>query len=383
MTRISLFSSKVDLPAGEPLGGNDPARASLSPSDALEVNGFEFSAGDGRRYRLCSVDALYPGRLVDRFISDDVVHIFAASHTHNAPMLDDGKPHIGRFSRSGYDAYVSVLLNANNRVVEPSRCRLYRAEVDVPVYRRFDYPETILNRLLASRFGFYPNEARKIDRSIYLLEIGDEIRAHCVVVYHACHPVTRSSGCETSPDYVGSIRQAVRERFGVQSVLFLQGCGADVRPNLAKKRVDWLPKSRLNWKFDYYPDISTVAEIDAKYAEAIYGAKKYKDIVLGDQPFEVSVSRRHLSDGREVRAFRIAIANSVELDFLPFEVSHLYHLGSTSLVGKKFIVSCSNDTIGYLAHPSQHRAGGYEVHGSLHYMGLKKKIEIKESNWFA
>lgn len=378
MTPMKMFSSRVEVGAGEPLGGSDPSRFSLSPSNALEVNGVAFTAGDGRPYRLCALDALYAGRLVDRYKPDEAAHIFAASHTHYAPMLDDAKPHIGGFSQAGYDAYVRALEQTDTREVEPTRCRLYRADVDVPVYRRFDYPDNVLNRFLAGRFGFYPNEARKIDRTVYLFDFGDEQRAHFVVVYHACHPVTQGVGCELSPDYVGAIRQAVRERFAVETVVFLQGCAGDVRPNLARKRISWLPRFRLNWKFNWFPSAQVIAQVNEKYASAVRGAVRYDDIALGEYPFDVAARQVRLADGREVETFRIGLPGGIEFHFLPFEVSHLYHLDATAGGGAKFIVSCTNDTGGYLSHPAQHRAGGYEVHGSLHYMGLKEKLELKE-----
>lgn len=379
MAPMKMFSSRVEVGAGEPLGGGDPSRFSLKPSDVLEVSGLAFTSADGRAYRLCSIDALYAGRLMEGFKSDAEAHIFAASHTHYAPMLDDSKPHIGGFSRSGYDAYVRALTQAESKETLPTRCRLYCAEVDVPVYRRFDYPDNILNRLLAGRFGFYPNEARKIDRSIYLFEFGDEAKAHFVMVYHACHPVTQGVGCELSPDYVGAIRQAVRERFAIKTVIFLQGCAGDVRPNLAEKRISWLPRFRLNWKFNWAPSAPVIAEVDQKYAGAVRAAALYGDLALGDHPFDVGVRQMRLVDGRQVDTFRIGLPDGIEFHFLPFEVSHLYHLDLVSTGGpKKFIVSCTNETCGYLSHPAQHLAGGYEVHGSLYFMGLKEKLELKE-----
>jgi hypothetical protein len=43
----------------------------------------------------------------------------------------------------------------------------------------------------------------------------------------------------------------------------------------------------------------------------------------------------------------------------------------------KFIVSCSNHTLGYLPYPNQLSSGGYEVDGSRRYMGLKNRIFLK------
>lgn len=379
MMSMNIFTSKVEVGAGEPLGGADPSRVSLNSSDALEVNGLAFTSADGRAYRLCSLDALYAGRLVDAFASHFETQIFAASHSHYAPMLDDGKPEIGRFSRNGFDAYIRALTEAETKKTQPTRLRQYRAEVDVPVYRRFDYPDNMLNRLLAGRFGFYPNESRKIDRNIYIFEFGDELKADFVLVYHACHPVTQGVGCELSPDYVGAIRQSIRERFSVETAIFLQGCAGDVRPNLARKRIGWLPRFRLNWKFNWAPSKATINQVYIKYATAVWSAVKCDDLPLGDWQFDVGVRLLELKDGSQVTSFRIALPGGIEFIFLPFEVSHLYHLDVINASGMKFIVSCTNETAGYLAHPSQHQAGGYEVHGSLYYMGLKEKIALKES----
>lgn len=379
MISMQMFSSKVKVVPGEPLGGGDPDRFSKGTGHSLEINGITLTSTNGDEYRLCSVDALYAGRLVDAFKLDVQKHIFAASHTHYAPMLDDSKPEIGGFSQSGYDGYVHAIRHAEKRETQPRRCRFYRAEVDVPVYRRFDYPDNFMNRVLTSRFGFYPNEAREIDRNIYLYEFGDEVTADFVVVYHACHPVTQGIGCELSPDYVGAIREAVRARFDVETVIFLQGCAGDVRPNIAKKRIAWLPRFRLNWKFNWVPSASTVAIINEKYASAVGSANKYREIMLVERSFEVQECQLALMDGRQVSSFRISLANEIEFIFLPFEVSHLYHLDMINAGSSKFIVSCTNDTGGYLSHPSQHRAGGYEVNGSLQFMGQSEKFELKES----
>lgn len=376
--RVKIFSSRVKVNAGESLGGGDPGRFSQNASDILEVNGISFTAQDGRAYRLCSIDALYAGRLVAECRSDTETHIFAASHTHYAPMLDDTKPHIGSFSRSGYEAYVLALLQAKGKATRPTRCRLYRAEVDVPVYRRFDYPDNIVNRILAAHFGFYPNEGRKIDRHIYLFEFGNQNKADFVIVYHACHPVTQGIGCELSPDYVGAIRQAVRKRFNVETVMFLQGCAGDIRPNLATKRIAWLPRFRLNWKFNWKPTACLIADVNRKYAHAVAAATKYRDIDLGEHPFDVTVRQLALSSGRQVTSFRISLPGEINFDFLPFEVSHIYQLDLANARGAHFIVSCVNETSGYLSHPSQYRAGGYEVEGSLYYMGLREKLVLKE-----
>jgi len=376
---ISIFSSKINLNTGDALGGYGPGRFSVAASNDLEVNGISFTGADGHQYQLCSIDTLYAGRLNAEFSNSDYISIFAASHTHYAPMLDDNKPHIGTFSQTGFDAYVHTLRKLKRIEASPTRCRLYQSSVDVPIYRRFDYPDRWWNRILTRYFGFYPNEEKKIDKNIYIFEFLDEKSAKFVIVYHACHPVSRGNTCELSSDYVGEVRDIVRKKFNVETVLFLQGCAGDVRPNLAHKRINFLPKFRLNWKFNYHPSAQETARVNESYRHAILAAMRCRDIALGEDKFNVFIQKKSLADGKEINITTIRLSNNIEFVFLPFEVSHLYH--SVSFSSKKklqLIVSCANDTLGYLSHPVQHRAGGYEVYGSLNCMGLKEKIKIKE-----
>lgn len=373
-----IFSANVEVGAGEPLGGHDPSRLSLNSSDELEVNGLSFTAQDGLSYRLCSVDTLYAGQLVEGFKSAEDIHIFAASHTHCAPMIDSGKPKIGGFSAGGFEGYFHAISRAEQTRVKPTRIRIYQAQVGVPVYRRFDYPDTILNRLLTSRFGLYPNDKKNIDRNIYLFEFGGEGHTDFVLIYHACHPVSCGVNCEVSSDYVGAVRKAVRERFSCKTVVFLQGCSGDVRPNMAKKRIPWLPRCRLNWRFNGSPELQHIAQVNNEYATAVWRAKKCRDIVIGEYQFDASVRQASLTDGRGIDIWRIKLPGGIEFHFFPFEMSHLYHLDWECGGVGKFIVSCANDTLGYLSHPSQHRAGGYEVYGSLNYMGQREKLQLKE-----
>lgn len=376
--RVKLFSSKVNLLPGESLGGGDPSRVSQSSSEILECNGFEILAEDGLNYRIWSVDALYAGRLVDHFAKGEIRHIFAATHTHYAPMLDERKPNIGNFSRSGFEAYVHALEQPQISEVESTLCGIYRADVGVPIYRRFDYPDSFLNRLLSSRFGFFPNEAKIIDQSIYFFAFGDAERSHFVLVYHACHPTSRGVNCELSADYVGAIRNAVRERFAVEVVVFLQGCAGDIRPNLAKKRFSWLPRFRLNWKFNWHPDAADIYKVNSAYVNAVKVAVKYQEasVVVDRVGFEFR--QLTLGVGRTAEAVSFEFFPGIRFHLFPFEISHLYHLEVIKHGHSDFIVSCANDTIGYLSHSAQYKASGYEVSGSLYYMGLKEKLEVKE-----
>ena len=84
----------------------------------------------------------------------------------------------------------------------------------------------------------------------------------------------------------------------------------------------------------------------------------------------------------DVEMSRLILADQIRFEFVPFEVSHLFHLDAQAKNSGYFIVSCANHTLGYLPHPRQLRAGGYEVDGSRGVMGLDQRVEFEgDSPW--
>jgi hypothetical protein len=375
---MHVLSHALDLPAGLPLSGFAGARPGRLGDVALEVNAWRFDdAATGRRHELCALDALYAGDLVGAAGPIDGTRIIAASHTHYAPMLDSSKPQLGAVSAEALLCYAHALAMDSAETVEPDTCRIHRAEVAVPIYRRFDVPDTALNRWLTARVGMFPNEAQPIDRNLYVFEFARGGRTLFTLVYHACHPVSRSDPGRMSPDYVGSVRTAVRTRFGARACLFLQGCAGDVRPNFARKRVDWLPRGRLNWRFEWPPVATSEAGADRAYADAVRSTTLWQSIELAKNSVRLERRQLPLRSGGPMVIPCLMIADRLRFEFLPFEVSHLFHLEAQREDPLRFLVSCADRTLGYLPHPRQLRAGGYEVDGSRECMGLPARVEIQ------
>ena len=85
------------------LGGNEAEAWALDASQPLELNGVTFSGKDGKDFTLATLDALYPGALAGMF--DPAQHIFCASHTHYAPMIDANKGLVGRYSQESCERW--------------------------------------------------------------------------------------------------------------------------------------------------------------------------------------------------------------------------------------------------------------------------------------
>lgn len=373
-----VFSSKIDIPAGSSLGGYaDRIHAVSTRTAQLEVHGF--GVGEGASgWEVCSVDALYAGVLAGSSCTPDFRRVFAASHTHFAPMLDAAKPDIGIFSKTASHDFLAGIEGASRVTVSPNVCEVFNGEVEIPVYRRFDFPPSIFNRFLTQHAGFFPNEEHPVDRSVKIFLFSRDDAPLFALVYHACHPVTRADAQEVSADYVQALRDAVIERFGVTVCLFLLGCAADVRPNLGRKRKKWLPRNRLNWRFKYPPTIQDQVDIDMQYRTAIKEAEPIDSFPITSASFSLCERKVALHGGATINVPQLHIGGRLLFSFLPFEVSHRYHLETLvdPALPRKFIVSCADNTMGYLPHSSQVASGGYEVDGSRVPMKLDQRVQM-------
>lgn len=379
---MHVFSHPIHIESGQPLGGYAGERLSNATCDELELNGLAFTDPvSGRIVELCTLDALYAGELVDDVTADGVYRIFAASHTHYAPMLDARKPQLGAVSTQALAAWREALREAQRRRVESTQCTVWRADVPVPVYRRFDVPDSALNRWLARRAGMFPNPNQSIDRHLYLFELGVPGRTDAVIALHACHPVSRADRGSTSADYVGALRRAVRARFGDVPCLFLLGCSGDIRPDFARKRVDWLPRSRFNWRFEWPVRPVSEQRADKAYAQAVAVAQPWQTLTWGQgqgQGWQLGIRELPLVHQPGLRIPFLQLGGRLSFEFVPFEVSHLFHLDAQQKDPMRFIVSCADRTLGYMPHPSQIAAGGYEVDGSRACMGLVDRVLLKQ-----
>lgn len=376
---MHVFSSRIEVPAGPTLAGfGDRLTRPTTEPGVLELHGVG-SKGDSSSWELCSIDALYAGALASPPSHDGVRRVFAASHTHFAPMLDPRKPRVGIYSPETLSAFEQALSIAPREPVEVDTCSVYRGQIGLPVYRRFDFPPSAVNGVLTRRAGFYPNEAHPVDRSIYVFVFSRGERNEFAFVHHANHPVTRHSGARVSADYVQALRDGVRARFGVRHCLFLLGCSGDIRPNVATKRVQWLPRSRLNWKFRYALTAADQDNIDHQYESAVEHAERIESFPLSGSDFQLESHRIEVHGLGLLNVPRLRVGSRLTFAFLPFEVSHRYHLEAVDIgnAPRRLIVSCADDTRGYLPHAEQLKAGGYEVDGSRAAMGVQQQVSLK------
>lgn len=376
---MKVFSEKVYINSGASLGGYEANRTSSSKSTDLEINGIEFYDKETNlTYDIISIDSLYAGDLA-LLQEPNNRKLFAASHTHYAPMLDRYKPQIGAVDENAIKSFSTAITKAMPIDTEIDTCRIYTAEAPTPVYRRFDFPNTVINRFLSRRGAMYPNEKKVIDKKIYIFQFSFNQITKFTIIYHACHPVSRSDRLSTSADYIGALRIATKDRFGEAPCLFFQGCSGDIRPNIACKRFPILPRCRINWRFKRSISMDEEMQINNSYKKSIKNAALTKTIALeSDSSFKFKNDTMRFKNHSDINIPSIVIGNSISFEFWPFEVSHLFHLERHRKDHMNFIVSCADHNIGYLPHPKQLSAGGYEVDGSRGFSGLSNRIELLE-----
>ena len=376
---MDIFSRNIVTKGVYSLGGYGTENFSKASSNKeLEINGINFfDPSSNQTYEIVALDALYPGDLVRSLKKSKSEMILAASHTHYAPHIDSAKKLLGTVHPQALIDYKSAIEIANKHEVFPDKCDMYSADIPISIYRRFDYPKSRFNDFLCANFGMYPNDAQDLDQALRIWVFSENATTRFVIVLFSCHPVSRASRDKISADYVGIIREKIREKFSCRTVLFFQGCSGDVRPNISEKRISWLPKSRLNWRFKHKASKYDVKKFDEELKKGIKKLKLQNSYKLSSNFFSITDHIGCLTNNEKFSYKKLSIQGIAVFHFLPFEVSHLYHLHALKHAENNFIVTCSGPSAGYLCHPTQLKARGYEVEGSSKSQGVKSALALK------
>lgn len=371
--QVELFSQSLEYPLGLPLGGFGRGYKGVKSEDSLQINGIAWVGDANEKQELISIDALYPGALKTRLGLNTII---AASHTHFSPMLDNDKPQLGEYFDEHASYWEDAYLQAPRSRVSVDSVDVFSSDSSLPVYRRMD-AEGGLKDLIFNRFaGMYPNELEPVDKSIRLYLFKSGAQAQFGIIWHCCHPVSRSDRNLYSPDYIGSLRRGLKQRFGDVPLLFFLGPSGDIRPKLIAKRFSCVPGFWWNRRFKKSPDDMDQVAIDDLYFKCAQDlTKKFSFTIdkIASEKNEINVV------GTEnVIVKKIIFTDDVSFSFIPFEVSHRYHHKNAD--NHHLLVSCAENVIGYLPHKSQLKFGGYEVDGSRALMGMKNRVFIKHSD---
>ena len=166
--------------------------------------------------------------------------LFNVSHTHSAPL---GRP-MDSILKTEHDRvlfkrwkdflFETLLHTCAMALSDEEPCSMYFTKTcsELGMNRRKQVDGKIINA--PERNGIYDPELPVI----VLKNASDNLK--CLLFSYACHPVTLgSSNYKLSCDYPGYISNFVSKKMGNCPVLFLQGCGGNIRPRILDNGDFW------------------------------------------------------------------------------------------------------------------------------------------------
>ncbi len=366
-----------------------------SPNSGLEANLIMLEA-DRSLVLIVSIDALYVGpklrAFLENFLKDflepgDV--FLAATHSHNAPMLDHTKPLLGLVTEAHFDHVARQIGDRARKLISEVRdevsIRIREYAAKNIVGRRKILPLVIRRKgVYLFQSHFLPNGRESVGVLAQFVEIWASETIVGALWIYPCHPVGFPAENDVSADYVGEVRSLIREEIASGAkipVVFLQGASGDLRPPAFRNNSGLLsnlvgkilgPRFGRFSEKDYREWVQCVwQELVTARLDPIFSTLSAEDkpalmvwrqaVNLEEIYFCKSNSPRKIS----VHLLRIAQLEIVAVSAEPTwdffrQVNHRWREQKgvvTTLVG------CIDDTYGYLASKSQIKTGGYEVVG--------------------
>lgn len=321
------------------------------------------------KIELIAVDSLYPGDLAN-VLPDSIT---VANHSHFMPSLDRTKPLLGEFKPDYLNSILKIRASSKyHEISDQLKLKVYKTSVSSICYRRWDAEKNIF-RYICSRTGaMFPDLSFPINRDIlvFLFEDLDEI-ARFAFIYHSNHPTNiENDKFEFSSDFWDILRSSLRKKFGEISIFCFPGNIGDVRSNKTRKRFELLPDVPLNRKFSSYKDDINLSNYYYEYENSISNLSLINQAELNRQSVYTETAQIRVAN--ELLIVKILHVGEYQFRFFPFELSSIFEKRlEYDNMCRKFNVSCSGFTRGYLPHLTQVSYGGYEVRDSLAIMGLR------------
>lgn len=408
MTRhdsITVTAGTADISPVIPLAlaGYSTRRGLAVPIPALlEANGLVFRDANASAHVILSLDTLYAGRaltsaverwLLERHTIPPRNVLLVASHTHFAPSLDADKPLLGaadgRYLSQTIDRVCSLLdqLLAAGRSNE-GMIGTGRKSAPHNVNRRRPWP---FPHRVRRGVGFGPVNASyhrgMTDPILTVTRFVDMEGLHrAFIVHYACHPVSYPRPLELSAEYVGVIRDALRNEYGLRTpIVFLQGFAGDLRPLPPDARTNssvplWRRLYRLARMLDLGPSdpphtleswrMWTRALADDAISAARQGTLEPLTGKLRAAHTRIGLSDivRNATDERSVEFRRFVIGDA--LDIVAMGAEPVVELKSMIPFPRALAVGYAGDVFGYWPTDAQLLEGGYEASGFQHSLGV-------------
>lgn len=370
---------------------------------ALEANWILVSGGAAQAWLMIALDTLYSSTALEdalragfaATVAEIPALFIVASHTHYAPALDDTKPALG-VADPGHindiahrivdDVLQTVAIGTGlhpkswtHACVESPRAMFRRRKRLTLSARRRPHVQVAMQ--------IAPNPDVEVDREMRLWMAQDQNNKPLfALITWPCHATSRSNDGHVSPDFVGAMRQAVREVAARDlPVLYFPGASGDVRPAFT----GFGRGRRLLYPHPFQrsfvrPDAETLEAFDGALAKTAQLCASQLDTRLafgrcGFSRTEVAHADFMAAAGDARMGVTRATLGGIEIDGFGAEVSALWPklLGLNGDRDRRLVTGCAGPCFGYLPTDDQVSEGGYEVNGFRHSFGAAGEYRVE------
>lgn len=398
---LFLAQSTIDITPLKPIplcGWEDRTSSFERIGSKLEINALVLTQGKKSQVYI-TVDLLFITDEVKTFainslldvglevVSSDVFMV--ASHTHFAPNIDNEKSILGRVDED-YKSYFLdqlCLLIKQLSQEKPQLCIIRKGvvEVDANINRRRKVNRyyryyTFIDRKIENGPNYQGVRNQKL--SIFEFIVADKTKA--ILWNYACHPTNYFDRLAVSSDFVGDVRNTIREDSNIP-ILFFQGFAGNIRANTTPKgsfREELMrsPKSFIvlnKLKYNQFVQV-----IVAGFKQALSQSDEIKEIKLNSLNYNLELQTIMETSFDRRLQFQLMGFNNKDL-FIGISaepVTEYYNLITSEIKSNDWIpVGYMNTVIGYLPTDKMIKEGGYEVKGFFKLFGFsgafRNKIE--------
>jgi len=330
---------------------------------------------------LITIDALFATTALKESILDQVqssnlstdnVFLFA-SHTHFAPALDQTKPLLGLVDRD-------YLNDVTQKIAQAIQSLLKSESKSVSIHYTQTSAKHAVNRRVTLRSGqvkLAVNRSGDKDESIHLLKcIDSDGQLQSILWSYACHPVCFPDRSRVSSDYIGVVRDAIRNLYRNDQlpVLFLQGFSGDIRPNSP----DFSIRSLFRWarhgaqvfkrmsvkRFDCWSHSLSRIVTSALESAPFVEQDSSLDIATNRIPIQalLETSDTPAIQDKDLTTVLIKFGTSLCICGISAEVTSSYRHYIKQWISSDTIipVGCMDSVFGYLPSKTMLGTGGYE-----------------------
>lgn len=368
--------------------------------DKLEIN-MSALQQEGKQVLIYSVDTLFVPEefitlVLEKFGTEYGLQErdiwMAATHTHFAPSLDKEKPGLGKFDEDYYNLVCEKLLELTGHVLSGNYKQVSieygtsTSELNVNRRKKLLRPREkfgIYNKVL-----MYPDFDGPKDDTIHVVNlVNTDGKTEMVLWNYACHPVGFVHRSQVTAEYIGVIRDRLRNHYenAKLPVVFLIGFAGNLKPDITTVTHTRL-KDRIRYIFQMGPVYSKFPRTSyymqwtellwEEVQQALSNASKTNTMAIKNTQADMPLGELIGDYKQKVHFKKLVLADKLQFVGVSAEVLCEYkEVVADALKATSVNVGCLAGTRIYLPADKNVKEGGYEVHWFQHRFAINGEFK--------